>query len=109
MARDARERPRRCCWATRPTAPARTDSCSAVAVKAVIPEPSDQAGHRKRKGSSGGRSVGRLDVLDYKHRNVLERCFNTLKNWRGLATRYDKKVLVYRGGVVLASMLMWLS
>ena len=77
-------------------------------IKVVIPEPADQAGHRKRKGSAGGRPVG-YDVLDYKHRNLVERCFNTLKNWRGLATRYDKTVLVYRGGVVLASILMWLS
>jgi transposase len=76
-------------------------------IKVVIPEPSDQADHRKRKGSRGGRAVG-YDVLAYRNRNVVERCFNTLKNWRGLATRYDKKVLVYRGGVVLASILMWL-
>ena len=76
-------------------------------IKVVIPEPSDQADHRKRKGSRGGRAVG-YDVLAYRNRNVVERCFNTLKNWRGLATRYDKKVLVYRGGIVLASILMWL-
>jgi len=77
-------------------------------IKVVIPEPADQAGHRKRRGSRGGRPVT-YDVLDYRHRNVVERCFNTLKQWRGLATRYDKKVLVYRGGVVLAAILMWLS
>jgi transposase len=58
-------------------------------IKVVIPEPSDQADHRKRKGSRGGRAVG-YDVLAYRNRNVVERCFNTLKNWRGLATRYDK-------------------
>jgi putative transposase len=77
-------------------------------IKVVIPEPADQAGHRKRKGPRGGRPV-RYDVLDYRNRNVVERCFNTLKNWRGIATRYDKKVLVYRGGVVLAAIVMWLS
>jgi transposase len=77
-------------------------------ITAVIPEPSDQIGHRKNKGSRGGRPVG-YDVEDYKHRNVVERAFNQLKNWRGLATRYDKHALVYRGGVVLASILLWLS
>ncbi len=76
-------------------------------IKAVIPEPADQAGHRKRKGSDGGRPVS-YDVQDYKNRNLVERAFNTLKNWRGLATRYDKHALVFRGGVVLAAILMWL-
>ena len=73
----------------------------------MIPEPADQAGHRKRKGSRGGRPVG-YDVQDYKQRNVVERFFNRMKNWRGLASRYDKHALVYRGGVVLAAILDWL-
>ena len=76
-------------------------------ITAVIPEPADQAGHRKRRGSRGGRPVG-YDVQDYKQRNVVERFFNRLKNWRGLASRYDKHALVYRGGVVLAAILDWL-
>ena len=76
-------------------------------VVAVIPEPADQAGHRKRRGSSGGRPVG-YDVEDYKQRNVVERFFNRMKNWRGLASRYDKHAVVYRGGVVLAAILDWL-
>ncbi len=75
-------------------------------IKTVIPEPAE-AGHRKRTGSDGGRAVG-YDVEDYKNRNVVERAFNTLKNWRGLATRYDKHALVFRGGVVLAAILIWL-
>ena len=49
------------------------------------PEPADQAGYRKRKGSRGGRPV-RYDVQDYKQRNVVERFFNRIKNWGGLAT-----------------------
>ena len=43
-----------------------------------------------------GRPVA-FDAHDYKNRNVVERAFNHLKNWRGLATRYDKHALVYRG------------
>ena len=35
--------------------------------------------------------------------------FNRMKNWRGLASRYDKHALVYRGGVVLAAVLDWLT
>ena len=77
-------------------------------ITAVIAEPADQIGHRKNKGSRGGRPVN-FDADDYKNRNVVERAFNHIKNWRGLATRYDKHALVYRGGVVLASILLWLS
>ncbi len=76
-------------------------------VRAVIPEPEDQKRNRARRGSRGGRPVS-LDAADYKNRNVVERCFNQLKNWRGLATRYDKHALVFRGGVVLAAILLWL-
>jgi transposase len=76
-------------------------------IAAVIPEPADQAGHRKRRGSRGDRAVG-YDVEDYKQRNVVERFFNRMKNWRGLASRYDKHALVFRGSVVLAAILDWL-
>ena len=76
-------------------------------VQTVIPEPDDQKRNRARRGSRGGRPVG-FDARDYKGRNVVERCFNQLKNWRGLATRYDKHALVFRGGVVLAAILLWL-
>ena len=41
-------------------------------------------------------------------RNVVERSFNAIKQWRGLATRYDKLALTYRGGVVLAAIVTWL-
>ena len=77
-------------------------------ITAVIPEPSDQVRHRRNKGSRGGRPV-QFDAGDYKNRNVVERAFNHFKKWRGLATRYDKHALVYRGGVVLAAILLWLA
>jgi transposase len=76
-------------------------------IVAVIPEPRDQQGHRKRRGSHGGRPVT-YDRDLYKGRNVVERSFNALKHWRGLATRYDKLAVVYRGGAVLAAILSWL-
>lgn len=69
-------------------------------IKAVIPEPDDQKGHRKRRGSRGGRPVA-LDKADYKNRNVVERQYCHLKQWRGLATRYDKHAVVYRAAVIL--------
>lgn len=75
-------------------------------IVAVIPEPRDQQGHRKRRGSRGGRPVT-YDVDAYKGRNVVERSFNAIKHWRGLATRYDKLAIVYRGAAVLAAILAW--
>jgi transposase len=48
------------------------------------------------------------DAQHYKRGNVIERAFNRLEQWRGIATRYDKYALVYRGAVVGASHLLWL-
>ncbi len=76
-------------------------------IVAVIPEPSDQVAHRKRRGSRGGRPPA-FDAEDYKHRNVIERSFNVIKQWRGLATRYDKLATVYRAAAVLRAITLWL-
>ncbi|MCM3553492.1 transposase, partial [Micrococcus luteus] len=75
-------------------------------IKAVIPEPADQQGHRRRRGARGGRPIG-LDADAYKGRNVIERQYAHLKQWRGLATRYDKYAIVYRSAVVLNAVLAW--
>lgn len=77
-------------------------------IQAVIPERSDQIANRKRRGSKGGRTVG-LDTEAYKRRNVVERSFNTFKQWRAIATRYDKLALTYRGGAVLRAITIWLK
>src|SRR4051812_44638281 len=76
-------------------------------ITAVIPQPADQIAHRKRRGSAGGRPPA-FDTETYKRRNVVERSFNDHKQWRGLATRYDKLASIYRGGVVLRAITLWL-
>ena len=86
---------------------ANRDLLRARGITAVIAQPSDQAAHRKRRGRAGGRPPA-VDVDAYKGRNVVERSFNAIKQWRGLATRYDKLALTYRGGVVLAAIVTWL-
>lgn len=75
-------------------------------IVAVIPQPSDQIGHRKRRGQAGGRPPA-FDGVDYKGRNVVERNFESFKQWRGIATRYDKLALTYRGGVILRAITIW--
>lgn len=42
----------------------------------------------------------------YRLRNVIERCFNRLKQWRGIATRYDKLTRHYRAAITLVSALL---
>ena len=73
----------------------------------TIPEPRDQAANRRRKGSAGGRPVG-FDRNRYVRRNVVERSFCQVKQWRGLATRYDKHARNYAGALNLAALLTWL-
>lgn len=75
-------------------------------IAAVIPEPDDQKGHRKRRRSHGGRPVG-LDTESYRGRNVIERQYGRIKQWRGIATRYDKHAIVYRAAVVLNAVIAW--
>ncbi|MDF9804204.1 transposase [Streptomyces sp. HB372] len=52
----------------------------------TIPERVDQLAGRKRRRE---RPCG-FDKAAYRRRNVVERCFHRLKQWRGIATRYDK-------------------
>jgi len=75
-------------------------------IESVIPEPRDQQGHRKRRGSRGGHPVS-YDPVDYRNRNVIERGFCRLNQWRGLATQYDKLAIVYRAAVVLNAAIAW--
>ena len=76
-------------------------------IKAVIPEPRDQIANRQRKGPCGGRPVD-FDNERYKGRAVVEQSFSIFKQWRSIATRYDKLALTYRSAVALYSILIWL-
>ena len=76
-------------------------------IKAVIPDKRDQAAARKRRGSRGGRPPG-LDTDAYRGRNVIERFFALAKQWRGIATRYDKLAITYRAAATLCAILTWI-
>jgi transposase len=58
-------------------------------IRAVIPERADQRANQMRPGRVGGRPPA-FDRYLYKTRNVVERCFNRLKQFRAVATRFDK-------------------
>lgn len=74
-------------------------------IRHVIPERTDQ---RRRRASRPGRKP-KFDREAYARRNVVERCVNKLKQWRSIATRYDKRALNYRAAIVIAALHMWLT
>ena len=48
------------------------------------------------------------DTGKYKSRNRIERMFNKLKNWRRVATRYDKTATSFLGFITIAAIQQWL-
>ena len=72
----------------------------------TIPERSDQREYRASRGSKGGRPPS-FDPACYAQRNTIERGFARLKQWRGIASRYDKYALVFLGGILLAATLQY--
>lgn len=76
-------------------------------IKATISQPRDQRDNRRRRGSRGGRPPA-FDRDAYRGRNTVERSINLLKQNRAVATRYDKRAVVYDGTVQVASIRIWL-
>ncbi|WP_435372462.1 IS5 family transposase [Streptomyces ficellus] len=74
-------------------------------IRAVIPQPADQIGHRLRRGRAGGRPPS-FDAEKYKERNAVERCIARLKQWRGLVLRTDKLAIAYQAALHVASILI---
>ena len=70
----------------------------------VIPERADQRARRARRP---GRKPA-FDAGAYARRNVVERCVNRLKQFRALATRYDKTADAFHALLLLASLTLWL-
>ena len=62
----------------------------------VIPTKADEA------------PVPSFDREAYRERNVIERLINRLKQWRRIATRYEKRAANYLAMLTLAAILLWL-
>ena len=51
-----------------------------------------------------------FDTASYRARNLIERAFCKLKDWRAIATRYDKTARNFLAGICLAVAVMhWLQ
>jgi transposase len=64
-------------------------------IKAVIP-PNPTRKHPNR-----------YDKTAYKGRNVIERMFCRLKDFRRIATRYDKRADIFLSTILLAATVTW--
>jgi putative transposase len=69
----------------------------AIGVEAIIPPKSNRQTSRED------------DSFLYKERNVIERMFNKMKQFRGIATRYGKTSVAFLGFIQLAAVLLWLK
>ena len=58
---------------------------------------------------SNVRVVRSVDPEIYRNRNRIERFFNRLKHFRGIATRYSKLARNFLAAVLLASTRIWLK
>jgi transposase len=76
-------------------------------IQAVIAVKEDQKTHRRNRGRRGGRPPT-FDATCCHDRNTVERCFSTLNQFRAVATRFDKRKLIYEGTVDVASIRIWL-
>ena len=66
-------------------------------VQAVIPPKKNRKDQRK------------YDEELYKARHLIENFCATLKQLRGIATRYDKRATTFLGAVYLAAAVIWLN
>ena len=74
----------------------------------TIPERADQKANRARKGARGGRPPA-FDRARYRQRNQVERLMHRRKQFRAVATRFEKRAVNDRAMVVLASLPIWLE
>ena len=66
-------------------------------IGAVIP----RLANKPRRGT-------RFDRQRYRQRNRIERAFNRLKQFRRIATRYEKRAVNYLAMLTIAAILLWL-
>jgi transposase len=48
-----------------------------------------------------------FDPVIYKQRNVIERMFCRFKDWRRVATRFDRKIETFMATIAIAATVIW--
>jgi transposase len=76
-------------------------------IRHTIPERDDQKANRVRRGGRGGRPPA-FDRIRYRQRNRVERLMNRRKQFRAVATRYDKLAGRYQATITIADIFIWL-
>lgn len=76
-------------------------------IRCICPERRDAKANRLRRGKKGG-APPRFDAQAYKGRNVVERAINRLKDFRAVATRYEKRGHNFLAAVTVATIILWL-
>jgi transposase len=76
-------------------------------IAATIPERRDQRKNRLKRGRRGGRPPA-FDADRYRQRNTVERAVSKLKQFRAVATRYDKRAFMYLATIDVATIKIWL-
>ncbi len=75
-----------------------------------VTEPLQQAGKQVVIPSNPTRKVQRIYDRDlYKARHLIENFFARLKQYRAIATRYDKTACNFLGAIHLAATIVWLN
>lgn len=72
------------------------ETIASMGAKVVIPS------NRSRK------TIIPHDELAYMYRNRIERCFNRMKHFRRLSTRYDRRTIHFKGVIHLVAAMLWL-
>ena len=67
----------------------------------------DQKANRARRGAAGGRPPA-VDRERYRQRNQVERLMNRRKQFRAVATRFDKLAVRYQATITVADIFIWL-
>ncbi len=73
------------------------DLLEKAGIKTVIPPKSNRIVQRE------------YDEDMYKIRHLIENFFAKLKQFRGIATRYDKRASAFLGAIYLAASVIWLN
>jgi hypothetical protein len=68
-----------------------------------------ELGRATRDPAAQDRSAGRLPGLDHTNRNQVERLWARLKEWRAVATRYEKTANSFMGVLCMAAAIDWIK